>query len=260
METDSIEQDFRAKVSSEVRLMPEGLARFRLSTPFMFDDGDHLVMYLKQVAGQWLLTDEGHTFMHLTYDMNEEDLGRGTRAEIIGNTLEEFSVEDREGVLVVPVPDAQYGDALFSFVQAILRISDVSYLARERVVSTFLEDLREFLYSVIPEERITADWHHPVKDPTKLQVADYRINGVERPLCVFALPTAEKTSQATIAVLTFKSWHMPFRSLGIYEDVEKIPAKVVARFMRVCDRPFPSLSEPDRDLIIEHLHDVVGLS
>ena len=39
----------------------------------------------------------------------------------------------------------RYGDALYSFVQALLRITDVSYLSRERVRSTFIEDFRTFM-------------------------------------------------------------------------------------------------------------------
>ena len=31
------------------------------------------------------------------------------------------------------VPDRRYGDALYSFVQALLKITGVSYLSRERV-------------------------------------------------------------------------------------------------------------------------------
>jgi len=46
-------------------------------------------------------------------------------------------VEDRNGELVLDVQDERYGDALYSFVQALLKITDISYLARERVRSTF---------------------------------------------------------------------------------------------------------------------------
>lgn len=63
-----------------------------------------------------------------------------------------FGVEDRDGQLV---PDVRFGDALFTFVQAILRISGVSYLSREQVRSTFREDLRAFLADSVAKDRLT---------------------------------------------------------------------------------------------------------
>ncbi len=142
MTVESIERDFRDKVSAQIRLAAEGVDRFRVMTPFLFDDGDHLAIVLKREGPRWVLTDEAHTYMHLTYDLDERDLHMGTRQKIISNALALFRVEDRDGELVLDVPDSRYGDALYSFVQALLRISDVSYLSRERVGSTFMEDFR----------------------------------------------------------------------------------------------------------------------
>ena len=44
MSINTIEQDFMAKVSTTVRLSAEDSERFRVLTPFMFEDGDHLVI------------------------------------------------------------------------------------------------------------------------------------------------------------------------------------------------------------------------
>ena len=131
MSIETIEQDFHKKVSAQVRLAAEGLGRFRVFTPFLFEDGDHLAIVLRQEGSRWILSDEAHTYMHLTYDIDEKELHRGTRQKIISNALSTFHVEDRNGELVLDVPDERYGDALYSFVQALLKISDVSYLSRE---------------------------------------------------------------------------------------------------------------------------------
>jgi len=99
MSTETITSSFREKVSEKIELLPEGHDRYRVFTPFQFDDRDHLVVVLRQESGEWLLTDEGHTYMHLTYDLAEKDLQRGTRAKIIANTLDAFRVEDHQGEL-----------------------------------------------------------------------------------------------------------------------------------------------------------------
>jgi hypothetical protein len=61
----------------------------------------------------------------------------------VSSALDAFTVEDWEGELVIAIRDERYGDALFSFVQALTKITDVTYLSRERVRSTFLDDFRD---------------------------------------------------------------------------------------------------------------------
>ena len=123
---ENIERDFHERVSAKVRLSAEGLDRFRVFTPFLFDDGDHLSIVLKKEGSHWVLSDEAHTCMRLTYDVEESDLHRGTRQKIISNALSTFRIEDRDGELVLAVSDGHYGDALHSFVQALLKIANVS--------------------------------------------------------------------------------------------------------------------------------------
>ena len=122
MSAKTITQDFRQKVCDQVRLEAEGVDRYRVFTPFRFEDGDHLVIVLKREKDRWVLSDEGHTFMHLSYDLEDKDLRSGGRQKIISNALAAFSVEDREGELVIPVRDDEYGDALYSYIQALLKI------------------------------------------------------------------------------------------------------------------------------------------
>ena len=76
---DTIERDFHEKVSAQIRLRPEGLNRFRVFTPFLFEDGDHLVIVLKKEWGKWVLSDEAHTFMRLTYSIDENLRRTGVR-------------------------------------------------------------------------------------------------------------------------------------------------------------------------------------
>ena len=133
MSIDAIERDFNANVCEKLQIAPEGSGRYRVFTPFMFDDGDHLAIVLKKDEAGWMLSDEGNTYMRLTFDVDEQSLREGKRQTIISNALSLFDVEDRDGELVIRVNNGLYGDALFSFVQAILKIAAVSHLSRERV-------------------------------------------------------------------------------------------------------------------------------
>ncbi|MBI5570889.1 MAG: DUF1828 domain-containing protein, partial [Desulfomonile tiedjei] len=182
MAIETIERDFKQKVCKSLRLSSEGMDRYRVFTPFLFEDGDHLAIVLKREQGRWILSDEGHTYMHLTYDLDEKDLQRGTRQKIITSALSAFAVDDRNGELILGIQDNRYGDALYSFVQALLKISDVTYLSRDRVRSTFMEDFHTFMQERVPESRRRFDWYDPAHDPEGKYVVDCQVNGTARPL------------------------------------------------------------------------------
>lgn len=257
MNTAEIQQEFRQKVCDEIELVSEGIERFRVFTPFMFEDGDHLSIVLKREGERLMLSDEGHTYMHLTYDLDEKDLHKGTRQKIVTNALSVFRVEDREGELSIAIDDSMYGDALYSFVQALLRITDVTYLSRERVRSTFMEDFRAFMEQTVPEGRREFDWHDASHDPDGKYLVDCRINSMPKPIFVHALPGDDKTRDATITILQFEKWDLSFHSLAIFEDQEQINRKVLARFSDVCEKQFSSLAA-NRDRIKSYVKGAVG--
>ncbi len=259
MKLETIEKEFKEKVSAKIRLQEEGIKRYRVFTPFMFDDGDHLSVVLKQDNGSWILSDEGHTMMHLTYDIDEKQLQQGTRNKVINNALSTYSVSNRDGELFSKIINEDYGNALFSYIQALMKLTDLSFLSRERVKSTFREDFIACISENVPEDRRKFDWYEATHDPTGNYVVDCRINGMSKQLFIFALNTDDRTRDATISILSFEKWGLSFQSLAIFENQENINRKVLARFSDVSGKQFSSL-ETNKPRIASYLQDVLKAS
>ena len=165
MNVGQIRSDFKSRVCAQIDLEQEGEGRFLVKTPFRFEDGDHYVITLKREGERWILSDEASTLMHLSYWMDDKSLESGHKQEIMESSLALYSVQNRDGELVIPVTEERFGDALFDFVQALTKVTDVSFLSREVAVSTFMEDFRAFMKEQVPADRLEFNWNDAKRDP-----------------------------------------------------------------------------------------------
>ena len=108
----------------------------------------------------------------------------------------------------------------------------------------------------VPEQRRTFDWHDMQHDPQGNYTVDCRVNGLTRPLFVYAIPSDDRARDATIALLHFERSGLGFHSLAIFEDQESINRKVLARFSDVCEKQFSSLGS-NRERISRFIGEVL---
>ncbi len=244
MNTESIQKSFKESVAESVELFPHGDNNYQIATPFHFDDGDHFVVILKtNESGSWIITDEGHTYMHMSYYMDLSSLDSGNRNEIIENSLEKYGVKEIEGELIATIDEiSNAGNTLYNFIQCLMSIIDVSYLSREIVRSTFMEDFKSFISESVAKERAQFDYKEEAKDPQGKYKVDCRVNGMSHPLHIYAIGNDDKCRDTTITILQHEKWNLDCSSMAIFEDQETINRKVLARLTDVCGRQFSSLA------------------
>jgi len=243
MDIETITQTIQQSIGHQIVVEQEGVERYPILTPFMMEDGDHYNIVLRGHEGttNWVLTDEGNTLMHLSYWMDYSSLKKGTRQEVINRVLKQFDIENREGELRLETSFNELSSAIFSFLQALTRITDVTYLSKEQVRATFMDDFREFMREQIPADRLTFDYNHPKYDRQKLYTVDALVNHRDVPLYVFAIGSDDRCRDVTINLHTYQSWKIPFQSVAIFEDQQNIGRSVLARFSDVADKQFSSL-------------------
>lgn len=216
-------------------------------------------MYLRRLDdGRFELTDGGHTFMHMSYSMDVDSLLSGNRARLLEGALARFGVEDRDGELVSATHQDSLGSAFLEYVQALIQVSDLRYLSREVVRSTFLEDFRS-VFAAEFEERAHFDYVDPVRDPKGEYPIDCLVNGTsERPAAVFAITGNDRCKEATITVQQFRWWQRPLFTVGVFEAQEDVNSRVLARFSNPTDKLFAYLKGQEEE-VVEYVRERIRL-
>ena len=243
----NIEHEFITKIGAKIRLEEEGKDRYRVLTPFQFDDGDQLVIVLKKDADRWVLSDERHTFRHMSYEIDEKLLFKGTRNQLIVNALSMFDIENRNGELRLDISDGNFGDTFYDFVQSILKIIDISYLSKVQFKSPFMQTFRSLMLNHVGSDNVSFDWFDSSNDNKAIYTVDCKIacdkKPDKKPIFAYAINNDNKTRDVTIALHQFNAWGVEYRPLGIFEGRKKPGANVLQRFGHVCDEYFIGIDD-----------------
>ena len=120
---------FRSSVCSCVELEELGIDEYMVHTGFSYSDGDELHIVLNTSGKKWVLTDEGHTMMWLSY---EDHNMTASRNDLLSRIVSSNSVQMDDGRIKAEFDPETAGRALCSVIQAMLRVSDLRFLDAER--------------------------------------------------------------------------------------------------------------------------------
>ena len=243
IDTTLLEKKLCDRLCTEVRIHRRDDGELMLDTPFTFPDGDHFPIYLAETqTGGVVLSDRGHTLMHMSYEHDVDTLYDGTRSVLREQIVLENGIQEDEGVFWAETSPDQIADTLIRFGQTLTKIYDLTFLSRERVSSTFYEDLKCVLLEMIDEESIETNYI-PANVPNGEDYpVDYRLEGREgSSVFIYGVSSRDKARLTTIMLSHFLLHELSFESIIVFENQQKIPRRDVARLTNVAGPAVASL-------------------
>ncbi|NLL94617.1 MAG: DUF1828 domain-containing protein [Thermoplasmatales archaeon] len=225
---ETMKESIRTGVSFEAR----GIGTYLVHTGFTYPDGDELHIVLREKNGEWVLTDDGHTMMWLSYeDFNLTE----TRSAALGRTLASNHAEMTDGRIRIPLGDRDPGAVLKSFIQALLQTADLLYLDRQNVRGTFSEDVKDLFRETFGEG---CEFDKKISNGGETYDVDVYVPG-NLPILVFAVANQERCINAAYAILALTVEKKEgFASLAIVDTSANIRAEDRNRIANRSDKIF----------------------
>lgn len=124
---------------------------------------------------------------------------------------------------------------------------DVTFLERERVVSTFLDDFRGSINKIAIKRKLKIEFNCFVeKDKKRYYPIDACMKTKEEDLFIFAINSDQKCLISALTILTFEKWGVKFNPVGIFEDQTEISRGILAKFSDACNKQISSLDQIER--------------
>ena len=215
---------------------------WRVQTPFVFPDGDGYSLYVQQLpSGGVRVSDLGATMMHLSYENDLQKFRDGARARLLDQILSDAAVQEDDGEFFVEAPLSELGTSVFRVGQALTRIHDLSFLNRLRNESTFYDDLREMLQTLVDPERLHESYPVPDVPRATDYPVDYYIDGGALPVYLFGVPNRDKAQLATIVLQHLIGSGREFNSMVVFQNMSDLPRAVLGRLTNAANDQVDSL-------------------
>jgi hypothetical protein len=217
----------------------------QIVAPLYHEDGDMMDIFIDLPkdadladAQRVRLSDHGMTLMRLSYQF---DLDTPNKEKIYQRILMENGVTDEDGELFIETRAESLYPALMQFSQAIGKVCNMRLFRRETLASLFEELLAEFIQESLVRFQ-PAQSVFPIPDRPDLEV-DWRLQPNGTPLYLFGVKDTKHAHLAVISCLEFQRAKLPFRSLVVHEDFQRMGRKDQTRLTSACDKQFTSLDD-----------------
>ena len=209
---------------------------YKVLAPFFYEDGDMYDIFIEELprSNTIRISDYGLTLMKLSYSF---DIDTEHKQEVLETLVMQNRAQIDDGLIYLDVQPHQLGVGINQFAQVISKVTNMNIISRELQKSIFPELLRTFMTECFKDFDIT-EGYTPTSD--KHLTVDYKISG-PRPIFLYGVNENTKASKVVISCLTFKNQAVPFRSLVVYEDMDKLSRFNRAQLTNVAQKQYFSL-------------------
>ncbi len=238
----------RGQINNSIKVIKRPSGKVMLVTPFHYPDGDGYPIYVTATGtGGFVLSDGGHTLMHLSYENDIDGLLKGARRTLLEQVvaLEGARFDPVTGAFFIETASDQIVGAVFCLGQVLTRVFSLTFLSRSRVASTFYEDLYGQIVATVPEERVVRDYLVPGISLAEHYRVDFCIETAKTPLFIYGIPGRDKARLTTISLQHLNLCEVNYESLLVFEDPKEIPSHDFERLMNVGGEMISSLNATD---------------
>jgi len=235
----------RSQFGEFVRLEEKRPNIQQVYAPLYHEDGDMMDVFLDlpkdadlSAHNRIRLSDHGMTLMRLSYSF---DLDTPNKEKIFQRILLENGVSEEAGEIYMEVEAESLYPALMQFSHTIGKVCNMRLFRRETLHSLFEEMLGDFIREALVRYQPTPSVC-PIPDRDDLEV-DWQFKPNGTPLYLFGVKDNARARLSTISCLEFQRNKLPFRSMVVHEDFDKIARKDKARLTSACDKQFTSLDD-----------------
>ena len=228
----------------EIGFRKKSEGAYKILLPFYHEDGDMYDVYLEMpLDGSETLriTDRGLTLMKLSY---ATDISAKTKKKMIAAIAAQNNVAVDNGEIFIESTRSAFQQALYPFMQAIIKVSGLDELSKETVKSMFYEMFVDFVESSFMDRGLTRDYA-PIESDNNLKV-DFMIAS-NKPVFLFGVRDKTKASKVIISCLNFQQSNIPFRSLVVHDNFEKLDSFNKKQITNISDKQFCTLDDFVRD-------------
>ncbi|MCP3956895.1 MAG: DUF1829 domain-containing protein [bacterium] len=199
-----------------------------ITTPYLDKHNDFIQIYAKGDSGKIVLSDDGYTIDEL--ERSGCPINSAKRKEILSGSLRAFGITEEDGVLTTAASPREFPMKKHLFLQGVLAIGDLFFLASPTVARVFRDDVERWMESenirFIPTLKLTgrSGFDH---------IFDFAIPPSrrlpERLIKVFARPTRARAESMVFSwVDTREVRARETQALAILNDSEEqVPQSVV---------------------------------
>ncbi len=249
----------KQQIADEVQVAEASSDRVLLYAPFSHDDGDSLsLLFVKESAGDWKLTDDGDVLLHVGY--GDVDLLAPGRVERFRRVIGAYGLTEAAGKLSLEVDRENFGEAFYRFSQACFEVARLAKFPPQKERTQQPQRLGQKLESIIKTtvkdaSAIERKWHHPTLDPNTIYDVDYRIPAKRGDVLVFTCATIAEGWRKTASCLHYRQSKHPFAGLAVFpEDAAMLEGPRTA----MVDADAKAVSVEDEDEIRDFLAKKAG--